>query len=66
MSMGWMWWWHKSPATEKPLVESCGKVPICPGLVALAVVVPMVALPSPLLPWWDHLDGMLSSEPWDP
>lgn len=36
------------------------------GLVALPVVVPVVVLPSHFLPWWDHLGGMLSSDPSDP
>lgn len=41
--------------------QHSGEVPVCPGLVAL--VVPMVALPSPFLPCWDHPNGMLSSDP---
>lgn len=77
VSVGCRCWWHKSPATEKPLAESCAptKLGRCshspvpaaePGLVALPVAVPMVALPSPFLPWWDRRSGMLSSDPSDP
>lgn len=65
-------WWHSSPATEKPLLESVphwlGRCPDSPvqaaelGLVAL----PVVVLPSPFLPWWDRLNGMLSSDPSEP
>lgn len=58
-------WWSLMPPAQGGVAHKPSATTEL-SLVALPVVTPMVALPSPFLPWWHHHQRMLSSVPSHP